>query len=247
MKKYLSVFSVIARESIWRISLLWIASAALQTVSFYREMLSENVQSSKMVAKAFTSYEDNITVPVLFALTMLLTGILLMKTGMDFRTRTGYTLRRLRITEKQVYLLQSVYNSLMLFILFLFEVALCFVLVNWGTSFIEPEYVTNQTVYLTFYSSEFLSDMFAGRDIINILRNLLMIISLGFNLSCFAYMWRRGRKHILGALLLVIWSFMFWWCPGFGNFENAAISVASAGMLIAAAGIVRSGGKEYDS
>ena len=247
MKKYLSVFSVIARESIWRISFLWIVSAVLQTVFFYREMLSENVQSSKMVAKAFTSYEDNITVPMLFALTILLTGILLMKTGMDFRTRTGYTLRRLRITEKQVYVLQSVYNSLMLFILFLFETALCFAFVNWGTTFFDARYITNQTVYLTFYSSEFLSDMFAGRDIINILRNLLMIASMGFNISCFSHMWRRGRKHILGALLLVIWSFMFWWCPGFGNFENVAISVASAGMLVAAVGMVRSGGKEYDS
>lgn len=247
MKKYLSVFSVIARESVWRISIFWVFSAVLQTLFFYKEMISEDVRNSRLVAEAFSSYEDRITVPMIFALTVLITGILLMKTGMDFRTRTGYTLRRLRITEKQVYVLQSVYNCLILFILFLFETVLCFVFVNWGTSFIEPEYITNQTVYLTFYSSEFINDMFAGRDIINLLRNLLMIISLGFNLSCFSYMWRRGRKHILGALLLVIWSFMFWWCPGFGNFENIAISVASVGMLIVAAGMVRSGGKEYDS
>ena len=246
MKKYLSVFSVIARESIWRITFLWIASAVLQTVFFYKTMLSES-QGFRLVEQAFMPATDSIKVPMLFALTILLTGALLMKTGMDFRTRTGYTLRRLRITENQVYLLQSLYNCLMLFILFLFEVALCFVFVNWGTTFFEPEFITNQTVYLAFYSSEFLSDMFAGRDIINLLRNLLMIASMGFNISCFSHMWRRGRKHILGVLLLIIWAFMFWWCPGFGIYENIIISAVSVGMIIAAVSMVRSGGKEYDS
>ncbi len=248
MKKYLSVFAVTARESIWRISFLWLISAVLQTVFFYREMFSEKVQGTRLVSEAFSPYEDKITVPVIFALTLLLTGILLMKTGMEFRTKTGYTLRRLRITEKQVYLIQSSYNCLMIFLLFLFETAFCFALVNWGTTFFDPKYITNQTVYLTFYSSEFLQNMFAGRNILKAARNIFIIISLGFNLSAFSYLWRRGSKYIFGVVLLVACSFLFWWSPDYGGYaEDVGFLITAVGMLITALSIVKSRREEYDT
>lgn len=249
MKKYLSVFSVIARESILRISFLWIVSAVFQTIIFYTEMnFSDNVRESNLISEAFFSYSDKISVPLIFELTLLITGILLMKTGMEFRTRTGYTLRRLAITEKQVYLLQTAYNCLMIFIMFISEVSLCFALVNWGKTLIEPQLVTNQTVYLCFYSSGFLQNLFAGRNILIIVRNLLVIISLSFNLAAVPFMWRRGSKYIPGILLLAAFSFLFWWAPEYGtNAENAGILLLATGMLIAAVSTVFSRRKEYDT
>lgn len=247
MKKYLSVFTVIARESIWRIPILWIVSALLQTAVFYLNMFSERVLENKFLSDAFNAYTDELCLPFVFFLTLLLTGLLLMKTGMEFRTKTGYTLRRLRISEKQVYVIQSIYNCLMIFLLFIFEVSLCFALANWGTTFIKADYITNQTVYLTFYTASFLQEIFAGRNIVAVIRNILIILSLGFNLSAFSYLWRRGSKYIFGILVLSAAVFLFWVSPGLSYVENIPVTVTAVGTLLIALGIVRSRREEYDS
>lgn len=247
MKKYLSVFSVIARESIYRISLLWLISAALQTAVFYVEMNSEHVQKTRLIAEAFSPYGDKICIPLIFALTFLLTGILLMKTGMEFRTKTGYTLRRLLISEKQVFVIQAVYNFIMILLLFVFETALCFILSNWGTAFIDAQFITNQTVYLTFYSSEFISNMFAGRDVMLIVRNIIIMLSVGVNLSLFSYSWRRGKKYIFGVLVLVVAGVLFWWSPDYSYVEDITFSAVALGSLLIALGVAHTRREEYDS
>lgn len=247
MKKYLSVFTVIARESIFRISFLWLISAVLQTAVFYFEMNSEHVQQTRLIAEAFSPYEDKICIPLIFALTLLLTGILLLKTGMEFRTKTGYTLRRLLISEKKVFVIQSIYNCIMIFLLFVFEAVLCFIFSNWGTTFIEPQFITNQTVYITFYSSEFISNMFAGRDIMILVRNIIIIATLGFNLSLFSYSWRRGKKYLFGVLVLVAAAVLFLWSPDYDYIEDITFSVTALGSLVIALGIARTRREAYDT
>ncbi|MBO5396170.1 MAG: hypothetical protein J6A97_04740 [Clostridia bacterium] len=247
MKKYLSVFTVIARESIWRLPVLWAVSALLQTAVFYTNMFSERVLENKIISDAFNYYSDRIGLSNVFSFALLLTGILLMKTGMEFRTKTGYTLRRLRISEKQVYVIQALYNCLMIFLLFVFEVSLCFALANWGTTFIRADYITNQTVYLTFYSTSFIYEIFAGRNIVTVIRNILIILSLGFNLSAFSYLWRRGSKYIFGILVLSAAVLIFWISPGFNYTENIPVALTAVGTLLIALGIVRSRREEYDS
>lgn len=248
MKKHLSVLIVTARESIWWVSIIWLISAVLQTIFFYNEMNSEHVTETRLVSEAFNPYTDRITVPVIFAFTFLITGIILMKTGMEFHTKTGYTLRRLRITEKQVYIIQSVYNCIIIFILFLFETAFCFFLISQGVKHIDPQYITPQMIYLTFYRTGFLQNVFAGRNILKILRNILIILSLGFNISAFSYLWRRGVKYIFGIILLVTCSFLYWWSPDYGGYaEDISFLITALGMLLTAAGIIRTRRKEYDA
>lgn len=247
MKKYLSVFSVIARESMVKISVLWVISAVLQTVFFVREMVRGKANDTKLISYAFDLFDDKIGLPVVFGVTVLLMGILLIKTGMEFRTKTGYTLRRLRITEKQIFVIQAVYNCVMLFMLFVFEAALCFFLVTWGTTRIDAELVTNQTVYLTFYTTGFLKEIFAGRNIVTAIRNIIFIIALGFNLSAFSYLWRRGSKYIFGVLVLVVCAFIFAAGTGLSYTENIPLSVTAVGVLLIALGIVKSRREEYDT
>ena len=246
MKKYISVFSVIARESMVKISVLWVISAVLQAVIFVREMVRGKANDSALISYAFDLFDDKIGLPVVFGLTIIITGFLLMKTGMEFRTRTGYTLRRLRITERQAYVVQSVYNCFMLFMLFVFETALCFFLVKWGTTRIDAKLLTSQTVYLTFYTTIFLKEIFAGRNIVMVIRNLFFIAAMGFNLSAFSYLWRRGSKYVFGVLVLVAAALLFIEGPDWGYVENITVTVVSVGILLIAIGMVRSRRKEYD-
>ncbi|MBQ6897952.1 MAG: hypothetical protein IJN70_03150 [Clostridia bacterium] len=247
MKKYLSVFSVTARESVIKITFVWIISALLQVYLFYKLISGGKLAENNHLSELFFVSADDMTIPYLFSFTLLITGILLMKTGMEFRTKTGYTLRRLRISEKQVFLMQSVYNCLMIFILFLFEVALCFFLADWGTTFMEAKYVTNQTVYLTFYTADFLQELFAGRNIVTVIRNIFIIASLGFNLSVFSYLWRRGIKNLFGVLVLIACVALYWGAPGFTYAENLIITAVAVGTLLIALGIVHTRREEYDA
>ena len=236
MKKYLSVFSLVARESLFRISALWVASAVIQTVLFYFAVLSEDMKKTQLLYRAF-EYKQWISGA--FALTLLLTGILLMKTGMEFRTKTGYTLRRLRISERSIFLLQSTYNSLMLFLLLLFEFVFMFALMNFGKGFIDEKFITNQTVYTGFYISDVLHNVFAGRDIVMVLRNILMMLSLGFNLSAFSMAWRRGKKYIFGVLLLVIICFLFFAInPGMNYDKTTDITYIAISVLMLVSAVV---------
>ena len=247
MKKYLSVFSLVARESMVRISLLWLVSAVLQAAVFYMQMFSERVIEYKFLSEAFRYDNDELCLPLVFALTLLLTGVLLMKTGMEFRTKTGYTLRRLRISEKRVFTVQAAYNCLMLFLLFVFETVLCFFLAVWGTTFIEPEYITNQTVYINFYASDFLQDIFGGRNYATVIRNIFIITSLSFNLSAFSYLWRRGSKYVFGGLVLVICAAFFLAAMGLAALESIAVTLVAIGALLIALGMVKTRREEYDA
>lgn len=246
MKKYLSVFTLIARESLFRIPLLWILSAVAQTVSFVYSVVYKDVQLNAIFSRAFEY--DGISVFVIFGITLLLTGLLLIKTGMEFRTKSGYTLRRLRIEEKKVFLVQAVYNGLMLFLLILFETVLIFALLNFGYMRIEEKLVTNQSVYLSFYESGFVQNVFSGRDALRAVRNILTVSSLGFSLSAFTFLWRRGKKFIPGVLHLALFAGTFWACPGTESLEwdVSLISVAAVMLYWSICTVMRRG-KEYDA
>ena len=247
MKKYLSVFSLTARESMVKLAVVWILSAVWQGAVFYMNMMSARVQESKILSYAFGNYNDEISISYIFSFSLLITGIFLVKTGMEFRTKTGYTLRRLRISEKQVFVLQSAYNCFMIFMLFVFETVLCFFLLKWGETLIEQEFVTNQTTYLTFYTTSFLREVFGGRNVITIIRNIIIFASLGFNLAAFSYLWRRGSKYLFGLLVLAAAVFLFWMTPDFSYPENLTVTAVAVGSLLIALGIVKTRRKEYDT
>ena len=245
MKKYLSVFTLVARESLYRLPILWIFSALLQAVSFFVTVKGEYIQENMKIYEAFYSYES--LSAIIFVLTLLFTGLVLIKTGMEFRSRSGYTLRRLLISERKVFLLQSLYNSIMLFMLLLFEFLLVFILMTAGYGMLEDKFVTNQSVYLGFYGSEFVQNLFAGRDLLRAVRNLLLTVSLGINLSAVTFFMRRSKKHFIGVIYLIFCTAIFILPSEIGavgsDIFSIAVSLPAAAVSLAA---VARGSEAYD-
>lgn len=195
MKKYLSVFYLTARESMQKILVLWLFSAAVQTAALG---ISLKITDGFLNVADFTSKSF---IPVIFSITLILTAVLLSKTGMQFNSKTGYTLRRLRIKEKRVFYIQTVYNFLMILCLLIFEVLLIFVLIKTFKGMHPEEGLSVQTEFKTFYNDLFIQNLFAGRDILRIARNIITVLSLSVNLSAFSFLFRRNSKWI-GALLM---------------------------------------------
>ncbi len=204
MKKHLSVFSLTARESIYRIFFVYLLSGIVQAAAFIfmAEKLA-GIQEVPSINDVFNlSY-----IRYIFFVFLLIIFILLSKTGMQFSSKTGYTLRRLNITEKSVYIWQSVYNFIILLITVLFEVVLCFFLSSAAARILPEEFITGQSIYIAFYENYFLQNLFAGRDIVRIVRNILALISLSVNFAAFSYLFRRGKKWI-GAVIVTAVSFI---------------------------------------
>lgn len=246
MKKYLSVFTLVARESIFRLTLLWVLSAIAQTVSFVYALDYRDVRTTFDFERLFTN--DGVSISIIFAITLFVTGLMLAKTGFEFRTKQGYTLRRLRIDEKKVFLTQSAYNALMLFMLIMAETVLAFIFLTAGHMQIEEKYVTNQSVYLNFYSCSFVQNLFCGRDILRIVRNIFCVISLGLSLGAFTHLGRRNKKFIPAIILLVCFCAVFLLIPGISDWSvDVIILIAAVAMIVWSLLTVLKRGKEYDA
>lgn len=213
MKKYLSVFSLITRESIYRLTLLWIVSAFAQlaclTYNFYIDTNNSKLQlHSLSVERLFQSWNDS-HISFVFYISLILFVLLLVKTGMEFHSKTGYTLRRLRISENKVFILHGIYNSVTLLMFLVAEVFLFFIFVLVIKNYFPEEIISSQTLYKTFYRSDFIHGLFAGRDILRAVRNVFAMSALGFNLASFSTLIRRGKKWFPAVILIALFYFLY--------------------------------------
>lgn len=240
MKKHISVFSLIMRESIYRIFFTWLLSAGVQITVFLLALKNLKEEYIPTLTQVF----DNSYITVLFFITVIAVAVLLCKTGMQFNSKTGYTLRRLLISEKAVFGWQCIYNIIILMLTWLFEVVLCFMLLKIGTNLLPEEFITNQSIYLAFYKTQFIQNLFAGRDIARIVRNILTVISLGVSFSAFSYQWRRGKKWLVAPLATAVLLFYIM------NISELGYDIASIfAMLIALVTslITVIGGEKYEA
>lgn len=204
MKKHLSVFYLIARESIYKLFFSGVLFFALQSAIYYAVNKDFSFVFSSLGHRLDS--KENFTLILVFYAALLLFSLLLIKTGMQFNSKSGYTLRRLRINEKWVFIHQGIYNFLMLMLFFILEVLIMYVLVSFTVAG-ASEKAGPQAVYITFYESAFLQNIFAGRDALRAVRNIICIFSYSVNLSAFSYLSRYGKKwipvFIFAALLYI--------------------------------------------
>ncbi len=251
MKKHLSVLYLITRESIFRVCLIWIVSFAIQLALLITNAAAEAGSNTKPLYHVSVSSVFRINaaayIPNIFFITLIVTALVLAKTGMQFQSKTGYTLRRLRIKENGVFILQGAYNSIVLLMLLILEVFVCFVAVLYIKDFYHEKILTPQTLYLTFYESEFIQNIFAGRDILRVIRNFLLMLALGFNLSAFSTLIRRSKKWFPVAVLVTSYVIPF---VAEVDFTNIAVDIAfiSIGLIFLYTAIIYTvtRGEQYD-
>lgn len=246
MKKYLSVFLLIARESLYRLVFLWAVSFVLQGA--VTQLALNDVVTETFVASPLMLFSGaHFTVPRIFYVTFVLTAVLLCKTGMQFSSKTGYTLRRLLISEKAVFVIQSIYNLLMLFMYYAFSAGFYLVLMNISVKQFPAELITVQTVYKTFYESGFFANLIGGRDVLRVIRNLLTFASLGVNYAAFSFMFRRGKKWIPAVFYVAACFVFILRTDNLGALETDVAFIAVAViMLYSALAVVLTRREQYD-
>ncbi len=204
MKKHLSVFGLFARSSLHRVLLILFAMCAIEIIFFHIE-LKNTLEIYEAVGSEISSLERifaRAATNVYFRIGLISITFLLCLPGCQFKSRTGYTLCRLSISERATFFNQALYNILVYFMLFAVQLVVAFVLSQYYISMVPSDCISNQTVVLAFYRNEFLHSILPLEDIGLWIRNALLILSLGFATAEFPYTQRRHKFSPTAIALL---------------------------------------------
>ena len=183
MKRHLSVLALLMRGTIWKFIVLLI----LGTVAEYF-----------FAARAFGSPAEravgSMPVKLVFFACFLLLSALLWASGSDMGAKSSYTIRRLRIDERVVFVWQAVWNCCAYFILWAWQAALAVWLTELSLAQLAPEYAGPQALMMAFYRADFLHALIPLLDSSVWVRNALMVLGLGLTGALLPLRQRRGKR-----------------------------------------------------
>ncbi len=243
MKHYLSVFAMLARGSVWRVLILLCLMAAGQCGRFLHRLNTElmlydsRVQQFAEEAAEITRLEEFFnftTVSGTFGAAFLFICIVLCLPGCGYGSVCGYTMRRLNISERAVFVMQALYNAMVFVILWAAEVLICLLLCHIYVTSADPSLVSHQTVGLAFYRNNFLHSLLPMADITVWIRNSIMLAVLALAAASFPYKQRRGKfaADIVSYALLTVIFFTRSVGDGFNSFVTVFFGLCIAAEVI---------------
>ena len=197
MKRYVSVFQMIARCSIYKVLAVIGAMLAAQGVCFYLSMISPS-------GIAIEEYIDQSQYNLIFQMAYVMITILLVLPGMDIGSKQSYTLQRLRIKEKRIFWLQALYNLMAYVLLWGAQLVMLFVSTMIYHKFL-PDGIkyTNQTMFIAFHRNDFMHNILPLEDVYGWTFIILIGVSSAFTTAMFTKLRREENKFGLELLLLV--------------------------------------------
>ena len=205
MKKHLSVIAWAAKSSLWLLLILCIVTFALQCLSF-----GSRLPASGQTFIAPENYFASSGGTMIARIAFLVLCALLAKTGCPYGgSRPQYLLQRLRISERSVVLMQSLYHVAALMIYWMFQVLTAFTLFALYIHFAPPEQVGPQSLLLMFYRNPYLHALLPLSDLILHLRNCGLLLILSFSLAMFPFLMRRGKFSIATLFPALVTSIFF--------------------------------------
>ena len=216
LKKYISVLSLYIRSSLYKLIALIMLMALAQILMFkniLRPVMVDEVLTQALLG--IENYIDRSKIILVFGVAFLTLTAFLTITGCEFGSKQGYTLRRLRISEKEILYCQASANIFMYTVFFISEVIIAFILCQIYMNFAlesnlaDVTHINHQTIFLAFYRNDFLHGLLPLDDIIRHLTNALSVISLGFTGAVFPYFLRRRRISLEMFILIPFIIFNF--------------------------------------
>ena len=197
MKRYLSVFEMIARSSFYKVLMVLLAMAVAQFGMFYLQLQDLEGTVSNLEALIDQSHYT-----IILGVAYLLITVLLVLHGCNLGSVQGYTLQRLKISEKKVRYLQSFYNVMCYGLLWVTELLILLVSSGYYMETQTHEYLSNQTVFLAFYRNELMHSILPLEDVTGWW--ILATIMIGTGICAAGFTWNQRRGKIGWGLIFVI-------------------------------------------
>lgn len=189
MKRYISVFEMIIRSSFYKVLGILASLSVLELGTFYIAMQ----QPLASIQPNLEELVDQSHFMYMFAIAYLLITVVLVLSGTNIGSMQGYTLQRLRIKEKKVFLLQCIYNILCYVLLWATQVGVLLAASNYYMTHKTDAILTNQTVFLAFHRNDFMHSILPIQDTLNWVLLFAIIVCTGSFAADFTRMQRRGK------------------------------------------------------
>lgn len=189
MKRYLSVFEMIIRCSIYKVlgilGIMIALEAGLLAFTWNQPIATFQPNLEEWIERSW------ICIPFLFAywgVTKVLSS-----SGTNVGSMQAYTLQRLRISEKRVNLLQCIYNIFCYILLWMTQVLIFFVTSDVYMKYKTGAILTNQTIFLAFYRNTFMHSILPMEDIFGWFTLAFFIVLGGILTTLFSHKQRYGK------------------------------------------------------
>lgn len=195
MGKIVSVFELLARNTIYKILLIFTALGIAEIWQFINRLQEQlALQNKADVSGAGGSLElviESSGQYGWYTIAFILISVILGFSTCNFGSVSGYTLKRLRISEWEIFLVQSAYN-LMCYIM-LMGVQLGLLLVMGHLYMTQADDVSSQTIFLAFYRHDFMHSILPMEEWMRYLTNLLMLGGVSVTVAGVPYFQRNGK------------------------------------------------------
>ncbi|MBQ8518056.1 MAG: hypothetical protein IJ455_00430 [Agathobacter sp.] len=199
MKRYISVFEMITRSSIYKVLLILVGMVSAEAISFY-----STFQKYSETTRNVEEYIQRSDYDLIFKIAYVLITIVIVLPGMNLGSTQSYTLQRLRIKEKRIFWLQALYNT-MAYVL-LWGAQLVTILVSvlvYRNNLPKGATWNNQSVFLLFYENDFMHSILPLEDSPGWWVLGFLIVGTALVAAEFTKQQRRG-KFAFEILLLVV-------------------------------------------
>ena len=230
MKKHSSVFMLMARSTIYRVLGLLIVMAVAEAGLFWLRLqqgaIDGNFSLEAIISESRLSWAC--AAFFLFVNVILSWG--------SYTISDTYTAARLSVSGKAVYLWQCIYNSLCYLLFWMVQILIGIGLCRVYEAMAPAEFVSNQTVFLAFYRSNFLHSFLPFEDTWVWVRNILLVVALGI---CSSRIPGKNRKIGIGSCFLIAATGVFF-VQGIGE----AVALIIAAIVCAVPAVVKALSKE---
>lgn len=242
MRQHLSVLMLAARSTIYKVLALLVAMAVAEGLLFQTTL-------QKALAGEPLGLEQVISqsrIALVCGLGFLLLCALLSVAGSESRGgKLGYTLRRLSVSERGVFLWWASYNVACFFLFWVAQLAIAMLLCRLYLSRMDPAYISGQTVFLAFYRSRFLHSLLPLAEASRYARNGVLVLCLGVCAACSSWRQRRGQRGIAVVALAAITAVSFPQAMGSFGSDLLLVLIAIGTATSALAGVWKERGDEH--
>lgn len=205
MKRHISVLQLFIRSSFLQVLAVCLVISITESILFVRSLEKLNVQYQAGELRVLM-LENVIEEAKLFYVFMVGIAVITMflnRIGRNMGGRQEYTLYRLQITPKQVFLWQALYNSSCYILFWAVQVVVAFLLCLYFVRTADSSMVTNQSLFLAFYRSDFLHAVLPLEHMARWICNLSWFAALGWSVAYDVYVNRRGKLTIWMYAVLI--------------------------------------------
>ena len=205
MKKYLSVFMLIARCSIYKVFGLLILMAGCEFLAF-----SYGLSSADGGLNGLENAFEAGFCEYIFVTSCVVLLLLLSRMGASKSSKTIYTLNRLSVSEKCVFWIESLYDTLCIIILWLSQALLSIGLCYYYILIAGSESTAEQTMFLAFFRSDFLLSLLPFDEPFLLISNYLLALSLGISTARLAWADRNDKpSNAIMSFAYIGYNFFF--------------------------------------